>query len=641
MIIATIFSSVLVLQAQSTAPIAPAAKNIPPIAATQSANIGPTVDVPADLAALVPTDAVAVIFIPNAASAETLSTQLDSIGGPIRGMIPSSKAIQTLLKTNIKTTLEIPLDQPVLFWVVMPVVDENDPNQDAMGGPDIRSFMAMKIPGATNENVKSKNKRTSLALLPNDMVVVGAQKSPYETPAAGAATCALLKQLPAGAVSGRLDLATIMREQGDNLRMGASFIGMAFSQGQVNEPGATAEQKETAQIKQQMGNAMGDQATQLIDLFTELKSASFSVGASGDQLNVWADWTRDAAWPAGMTQQECAADLALLPAGMPIYAGVSKSTLGISMNKQVTFDDAMMTIASTPEQKQAWTESMGKARAMLDMIAAGVAIGFGDMQGKPGYTVGFRVNDAAAFQAAWQSMMDTVAMTGLYSDIKCVSAVDSITTTFTPNAKRMKRIAAAFGDELTQQQIDAIDKAAQPMTTVMNFKGNNVTMVVTPDMGMQGVKFTFPQSTDIRGQINANSWGNTDWFATLDLRVYAGLMAATEINGFTLPEGPASMLSIRQGVQGGTQRISISTDLKSLGTLMEQYEKESMRVRMEARKKISDAKSASNKGDVKDGKAKTSAAGGDAGKDGNDDDDDDNDDEGKDAAPDQSMPGAP
>jgi len=634
MIIATIFSSVLVLQAQSTAPIAPAAKNIPPIAATQSANIGPTVDVPADLAALVPTDAVAVIFIPNAASAETLSTQLDSIGGPIRGMIPSSKAIQTLLKTNIKTTLEIPLDQPLLFWVVMPVLDENDPNQDAMGGPDIRSFVAMKIPGATKENVKSKTKRTSLALLPNDMVVVGAQKSPYEAPAAGAATCALLKQLPAGAASGRLDLATIMREQGDNLRMGASFIGMAFSQGQVNEPGATAEQKENAQFKQQLGNAMGDQATQLIDLFAELKSASFSLGASGDQLNVWADWTRDAAWPAGMTEQECAADMALLPAGMPIYAGVSKSTLGISMNKQVTFDDAMMTIASTPEQKQAWTESMGKARAMLDMITAGAAIGFGDMQGKPGYTVGFRVSDAAAFQAAWQSMMDTVVRTGLYSDIKCVSAVDSITTTFTPNAKRMKRIAAAFGDELTQQQIDAIDKAAQPMTTVMNFKGNNVTMVVTPDTGADAVKFAFPKSNDIRGQINANSWGNTDWFATLDLRVYAGLMAATEINGFTLPEGPASMLSIRQGVQGGTQRISISTDLKSLGTLMDQYEKESMRVRMEARKKISDAKSAANKGDAKDGEAKPSTAGGDAG-------DDDNDDEGNDAAPDKSMSGAP
>ena len=307
------------------------------------------------------------------------------------------------------------------------------------------------------------------------------------------------------------------------------------------------------------------------------------------------------------------------------------------MNKQVTFDDAMMTIGSTPEQKQAWTDSMEKTRVMFSMITGGAAIGFGDMQGKPGYTVGFRVSDAAAFQAAWQSIMETFAKTGLYSDIKCVSAVDSITTTLTPNAKRMKRLASAFGQDLTQEQIDAIDKAAQPMTTVMNFKGNNVTMVVTPDMGMQGVKFTFPQSTDIRGQINANSWGNTDWFATLDLRVYAGLMASTETKGFTLPEGPASMLSIRQGVQGGTQRISISTDLKSLGTLMEQYEKESMRVRMEARKKISDAKSAANKGDAKDGEAKP----GDAGKDGDDDDDDDKDDEGKDAAPDQSMPGAP
>jgi hypothetical protein len=111
-------------------------------------------------------------------------------------------------------------------------------------------------------------------------------------------------------------------------------------------------------------------------------------------------------------------------------------------------------------------------------------------------------------------------------------------------------------------------------------------------------------------------------------------MASTETKGFTLPEGPASMLSIRQGVQGGTQRISIATDLKSLGTLMEQYEKESMRVRMEARKKISDAKSAANKGDAKDGEAKA----GDAG---DDDDDDDNDDEGNDAAPDKSMSGAP
>ena len=166
------------------------------------------------------------------------------------------------------------------------------------------------------------------------------------------------------------------------------------------------------------------------------------------------------------------------------------------------------------------------------------------------------------------------------------------------------------------------------MTTVMNFKGNNVTMVLTPDMGTEALKYTVAPTNDIRGQINANSWGNTDWFATLDLRVIAGLMASTETKGFTLPEGPASMLSIRQGVQGGTQRISISTNLKSLATLMEQYEKESMRVRMEARKNMSDTKSA-NKGDAKDGEAKPSDAG----------DDDDADE--KDAAPDKSMSGAP
>jgi len=623
MIIATFLLSVLCMQtATATAPtIATPANKPTAIAVTKVANIGPTVDVPADLAALVPADAVAVIFIPNAAAAEALATQVASIGGPTRGMISSSKAIQTLLKTNMKTDLEIPLDQPLVFWITMPVADEDDPNQDAMGAPDIRSFMAMKIPGATKDNVKSKTKRTSLALLANDMVVVGAQKSPYEMPAAGAATCALLKQLPVGAVSGRLDLATIIREQEETLRMGASFIGMAMSSNAPRAKNATQEETENAQIKEQMSSAMSDQATRLIDLLVELKSASFCLGTSGDQLNVWTDWTRDAAWPAGMSAQECSDDLALLPAGMPLYAGLSKSTLGISMNKQVTFDDAIMAVAATPEQKQAWNESVEKTRPILNMINSGVAIGFGDIGGKPGYMVGFRVSDAATFQSAWQSMMETFSKAGMYSDMQIVRTADSLTTTLTPDSKRMMRLASAFGQDLTQEEIDAIDKSTKPVTSVMNFKGNNVTMVVTPDMGAEGVQFKFPQTNDIRGQINANAWGNTDWFATLDLRVIAGLMASAETKGFALPEGPASMLSIRQGVQGGTQRISISTDMKMLATLTEQYEKETMRVRMDARKT-----SAANKGENKTANKKDS------------DDKDDDDDS---AAPDASMPGAP
>ena len=623
MIIATLLSSVLCMQtATATAPTTATPANKPTaIAVTKVANIGPTVDVPADLAALVPADAVAVIFIPNAAAAEALATQVASIGGPTRGMISSSKAIQTLLKTNMKTDLEIPLDQPLLFWITMPVADEDDPNQDAMGGPDIRSFMAMKIPGATKDNVKAKTKRTSLALLANDMVVVGAQKAAYEMPAAGAATCALLKQLPVGAVSGRLDLATIIREQEENFRMGASLIGVAMSSNAPLSKDATEQEKESAQIKEQMSSAMSDQATRLIDFLTELKSASFSLGTSGDQLNVWTDWTRDAAWPEGMTAQECAADVALLPAGMPMYAGVSKSTLGIYMNKHLTFDDAIMAVAATPEQKQAWNESVEKTRPILNMINSGVAIGFGDIGGKPGYMVGFRVSDAATFQSAWQSMMETFSKAGMYSDMQIVRTADSLTTTLTPDSKRMMRLASAFGQDLTQEQIDAIDKSTKPVTSVMNFKGNNVTMVVTPDMGAEGVQFKFPQTNDIRRQINANAWGNTDWFATLDLRVIASFMATAENGEFKLPDGPASLLSIRQGVQGGTQRISISTDMKMLATLMEQYEKETMRVRMDARKT-----SAANKGENKTANKKDS------------DDKDDDDDS---AAPDASMPGAP
>jgi hypothetical protein len=218
-------------------------------------------------------------------------------------------------------------------------------------------------------------------------------------------------------------------------------------------------------------------------------------------------------------------------------------------------------------------------------------------------------------------MMETFSKTGLYRDMQFKRAADSLTTISTPNAKRMKRLASAFGQDLTQEQIDAIDKSTKPVSSVMNFKGNNVTMVVTPDMGAEGVQFKFPQTNDIRGQINANAWGNTDWFATLDLRVIASFMATAQNGEFKLPDGPASLLSIRQGVQGGTQRISISTDMKMLATLMEQYEKETMRVRMDARKT-----SAANKGENKTANKKDS------------DDKDDDDDS---AASDASMPGAP
>ncbi len=629
MIIATLLCGLLVLQAPATVPVKnktpsaePIAKNAAPIAATKQANIGSTVDVPAALAALVSTDAAAVIYIPNAAAAEATAKQIAALGGPIRGMVPSSKAIMSLLKAELKTDLEIPMDQPLLFWMIMPVADENDPNQDMMGGPDIRSFMAMKIPGATKDNVKSRTKRTSISLLANDMVVVGAQKAPYEMPAAGAATCALLKQLPAGVVSGRLDLETIMREQADTLRMGASFIGMTMSQASQLDKDATQEQKDAAQVKEQMSAALSDQAMHLVDILSELKSASFSLTTVGDQLNVWTDWTRDAPWPAGINAEECAADLALLPASMLMYAGVSKNTMGNLLHKQFTIDDAAIMLGSTPEQRQAWKEAEKSTRDILNLMNAGIAGGFGDINGKPGYMIGFRVTDMAAFQAACKSTVQHMLKVGLYSDIQLVIGADSMSWTMTPDVKRFNRMAMAFNSDMPREQLNVIAESVKPTTTIMNFKGNNVTMVA-PLPVTNDFKVPVASAKDIRGEINAKAWGDIDWFATFDMRVIASWMASTEMDGFALPSGPAAMLSIGQGVQGGTQRISISADMKGMGTLMEQYEKESMRVRMEKRKKAATSNGAATKDD--------------AGK----DDEDDGDDGDDGAETDASMPGAP
>ncbi|MCE9619293.1 MAG: hypothetical protein K8R92_05245 [Planctomycetes bacterium] len=602
MTFSTLLAVVLLLQAPPVAPAArpaatkpataPTAKPTPAtgapqaIPAAKSANIGPTVDVPAELAALVPTDAVAVVYVPSAADAEALTAKLESFGGPMRGVLARDKAVQKFLKTNLKTELEIPLDQPVLLWSTMPVAGENDPDANPMGGPDIRSYQAVRIPGATAENVKPRTKRVSVTILAKDMVVVSDQKIAYGVPAAGSAVCPLLKQLPAGAISGRLDLASIIREQEDNLRMATSFLSMNFGQAPPVGKDATEQEREDADMKQQMGAAISDQATLFVDFITELKSASFSIGMQGDQLNVWTDWTRNDAWPEGTSAAESAADLALLPPGMPVYAGLSRSTMGISLNKQVTFDDAMMTLGATDEQKKSWTAATEKMREVIAMMSGGVALGFGDVGGKPGYMIGLRVKDAATFQKAYTEGIDLFAKTGIYSEAKVERVGDTLTTTLTPDAKRLKRIASALEGDLSQEQIEAIDKSAKPLTIAMDLKGNNVTTKVTPDFGVpEGEKISFPSTKDIRSQINANAWGNTDWFASLDLRSIVGTMGTLEMKDFHLPDGPPALLTIRQGVQGGTQRISITTDVKSLGTLIDQYEKEESRIRAENRKK--------------------------------------------------------
>jgi hypothetical protein len=590
MFTAPILAGLLLLQAPpASKPAAPAPKNgavtapATAIPAARSADIGPTVDVAPSLIALAPTDTVGVIYIPSAAEADAMAKELAALGGSMRSMLAGDNAVLQFLKANLKTELAIPLDQPILLWITMPVADENDPEQDAMGGPDIRSYMAMKIPGATAETVKAKTRRASVTVLPGDLVVVGNQKAPYQAPAAGSAACPLMKQLPAGTISGRLDLATIMREQEDNLRMGASFLGMQFSSSEPLGDGATQADRDAAAMKQQFGAALSDQVTALVDLLAELQSASFSVAVTGDQLHVWTDWTRKEPWPAGMAAADSAADVALLPAGLPMYAGASRATIGLSLNKRVSLDDALMTLGATDDEKKAWSAATDKMREVIDMVAGGVAAGFGNLHGKSGATLAFRVRDAAAFQSAYSEAVRLIGQTGIYDAVKVDRTGDDMITTVTPNTKRLQRIAAAFGGDLTADQVAAMNANAKPVQLSMHFKGNSVTMEVIPEAGVPG-DYKMPDGRDLRAQINATGWGDTDWFVALDLRVIVAAANLAENKDFHLADGPPVLLSIRQGVRAGTQRLSLDTNIKNLGTLVDQYEKEAARLRTIKRK---------------------------------------------------------
>ncbi|MGA1267349.1 MAG: hypothetical protein ACO32J_09230 [Phycisphaerales bacterium] len=599
---------------------APASRPAAPIAVTQPAEAGPSLSVPAELARLTTKDTVAVVFVPNAAEADEVARKLTEASGPASDMMPMGASFRQLLKEGIRTDLDIPMDQPVLWWIELPPSSEDEPG---MGMSDMVFHSAFRIPGAeaamtkareqaqqaadpaarATMPIRARQRRSSVSVLAGDLVVLSSVSEPFAAPAEGSAPSALLERLPMSAVCGRLDLGRVMADQGDQLRMLGGLASMGLSggfegmdQGDAKETDA---QKRQRAVKRQLADAVGRQIDSVVDVLMQLKRATFAVVLEGDDLNVWADWSRGAAFPAGLSPTAVQNLCSMLPAGMSAYFGISTSAMGTLYSDKLDIDDAFATLGATPEQRAAYERGMQKARMALEMIQDGAVGGMAMTQAADmpdaSVVMAFRVNDAKAFRTTLGEGLKEIAASGLATIDIQDGAADLLQATVTPSAVRMQDMMGVFGDADQEAMAEAIRQATVPSTFALRFKGNEV--LATQGRGDKPVDpaaLARAGAQDIRGMVAAQSWGTADWFGVVNLRpiVAASMQESAELAAADRPDekdadkaeaaaamrkGGPMLIRLWQGVQGDTARLSLRVKLSEWRKMVEDMEAASKR----------------------------------------------------------------
>jgi hypothetical protein len=594
-----------------------------PITVTPPAEAGPSVEVPAELARLTGPDTIAVIFVQNLQRADEAIARIRATTGSLAKDMPVRSELRRMLKDAVRTELEIPLDQPVLWWIDQPPGDGDEP---PMGMSAIVSHQAFRIPGATAAAekagaeaaqakdpkarpaapVRARARGSSVSVLPNDLVVLSSDREPMAAPGAGAKPSALLQRLPASLACGRMDIGRLLDEQGDQIRLMAGYLQMSLMSEPLPED-ATPQERRREEMQSAMAQAAVEQVNQLIDALMLLRRASFAVTLEGDDLRLWADWSREAAFPAGLSAEGVERLAAALPGGLQAYWGVSTNGLDTLFSERLSIDDAIANLGATDAERKAWTDAMTLARAVVQQLQGGIVGGVAllDTEGDAAQVMSTRVQDAAAFRKALKDFAPAFERSGA-GRMQVEEKGDTLTVRAEPNAARLKEAIEVYTRELMDDEaLESFDKAMQPSTTTMQFRGNEI--LVSQELAGKPVdiaKLGNAQATDIRKELVVGSWGTLDWFLAMDLRDLMAMVGdSLEVDDEAaamkdLRGGKPLLFRISQGVQGNTARLSTQVNLSELRDVVASLEKM-----------------------VKEAEAKR------AGKAGDDEDDDDDDDE--------------
>jgi D-alanyl-D-alanine dipeptidase len=592
MLLTSLLVTVLGLQA------APAAKPAP-IAAAPAAEAGPSVEVPAELARLTGPDTIAVIFVDNVQRADEAIARIRAAAGSLAEEMPVQSELRRLLKDSVRTELEIPLNQPVLWWIDQPAADGDEP---PMGMSAIVSHQAFRIPGATAAAekhraesaqakdaksrpaapVRARTRGSSVSVLPNDLVVVSSDREPFAAPGAEARPSALLQRLPASLVCGRMDIGRLLDEQGDQLKMMAGFLQMSLMSEPLAED-ATPDERRREAMQSSMAQAAVDQVNHLIDALMQLRRASFAVTLEGDDLRIWADWSREAAFPAGLDAVAVERLAAALPRGLQAYWGISSNALDTMFTERLSIDDAVVNLGATDDERKAWADAMARARAVVAQVDGGMVGGVALLdleEGRQAQVVSMRVRDAAAFRRSLKELAPAFERSGA-GRMSIREEGEALTMRVEPNAARLKEaIEVLTRESMDDEAMESFDKAMQPSMVTMRFRGNEVLMAQDPSgNAIDAAKLGDDKATDIRKELVTGSWGTLDWFIAMDLRdiiAKAGDAADDEelagaLKG--LRGGKPLMFRISQGVQGNTARLSAQANLTEIREVAQTVEK--------------------------------------------------------------------
>jgi hypothetical protein len=572
-----------------------------PIAAVPAAEAGPAAEVPADLARLTGPDTVAVMFVESLRGADQSLERVRAALGDLGEDVPMQFELRRLLKDAVRTDLEIPLDQPVLWWIDQPAMEGDEP---PMGLGAMVMRQVFRVPGSaaatekhraetaqvkdpkarTPAPVRARTRGSSVSVLPNDLVVVSSDMDPVVTPGVDAKPSALLQRLPRSVICGRIDLGRLLDEQGDQLRMVAGFAQMSMMPEPVGED-ATPEERRLAETKSAMAQGTIDQLNHVLDALMQLRRASFAVTLEGDDLRVWADWSREAPFPAGIDAATVDRLAARTPRGMQAYWGMSRNALDTLFGERLTIDDAVMNLGASDEQRKAWADAVARIRALIAQIEGGLVGGVAilDADADPEDTVqviSTAVKDAPSVRAGLRELAPAVGRSGVAS-VRVSEEGDTVTVTAEPNVQRlMQAVEALTSGALEGEELEDLQEALLPWVASMRFQGNDVLVTQhSPDTPLDGVALGNEQATDIRGKLVTGSWGTLDWFVALDLRDLMAL-AASEVDAEDaaailkeLRGGQPLMFRASQGVQGSTARLTVQLNLSEMRDAMQVMEK--------------------------------------------------------------------
>ena len=578
---------------------APAAKPAP-IAAVPAAEAGPVAEVPAELARLTGSDTIAVLFVENLRGADESIARVRASFGDLASDMPVQSELRRLLKDSVRTELEIPVDQPVLWWLDQPHTDADEP---PMGMSSIISHQAFRIPGATAAAekaraeaaqakdpksrpaapIRARARGSSVSVLANDVVVVSSDREPFAAPASDSKPSALLQRLPRSVVCGRIDVGHLLDEQGDQLKMMLGFLQMSLMPSETPGEDAAPEERRRAAMQASMAQAVVDQVNHLIDALMQVRRASFAVTLEGDDLRVWADWSRETAFPAGIDAATVERLAASLPRGLQAYWGLSSNALDTLFTEHLTIDDAIVNLGATDDERKAWAEAMSKARAIVGQIDGGLVGGVALLdleEARQAQVVSMRVRDAAAFRRSLKELAPAIDRSGT-GRMTVREEADTLTVRAEPNGARLKEaIEALMRESMDEEAMESFDKAMQPSLVTMRFRGNEVLMSQDQSgSALDPAKLGDEKAADIRKELVVGSWGTLDWFAAMDLRdliAKAGDAAedeqvASALKG--LRGGKPLMFRVSQGVQGNTARLSTQANLAEVREAVAAIEK--------------------------------------------------------------------